>query len=373
MAWGYHGRWPTYVTVAERRKKAERQLKKLRKNGQPVSPVTIEGRTIARTFWGKAWCDNLETYRDYENRLPRGRSYVRNGLVIDLQVSALAIKAMVSGSSIYDVTVTIKALAPTQWRSICADCTGGIDSLVELLQGRFSTGVMERICRQDKGLFPKPSEIRFSCTCPDGASMCKHVAATLYGVGARLDERPELLFRLRAVDENDLVAGLDEALPFSNQPLDVGRILETEDISALFGLDIEEAGGATAPNDAAPATTESADRPGRKRLTKKAAGRKKVVAPHPTTADSEAAPETAKGVAQRPVVPNTTPAKRTRKPGSAGKTTDGINPAKPTKRTRPTGDSKLRAGSKGTKGTRKRKKPKPQFELTPDGFVKWWK
>ena len=203
--------------------------------------------------------------------------------------------------------------------------------------------------------------------------MCKHVAATLYGVGARLDERPELLFRLRAVDENDLVAGLDEALPFSNQPLDVGRILETEDISALFGLDIEEAGGATAPNDAAPATTESADRPGRKRLTKKAAGRKKVVAPHPTTADSEAAPETAKGVAQRPVVPNTTPAKRTRKPGSAGKTTDGINPAKPTKRTRPTGDSKLRAGSKGTKGTRKRKKPKPQFELTPDGFVKWWK
>ena len=373
MAWGYYGRWPTYVPVAERRKKAERQLKKLRKNGQPVSPVTIEGRTIARTFWGKAWCDNLETYRDYENRLPRGRSYLRNGLVVDLQVSGLAVKAMVSGSSIYDVTITIKALAPTQWRSICADCTGGIDSLVELLQGRFSTGVMERICRQDKGLFPKPSEIRFSCTCPDGASMCKHVAATLYGVGARLDERPELLFRLRAVDENDLVAGLDEALPFSNQPLDAGRILEAEDIPALFGLDIEEAGEANAPNDAAPATPKSAGQPGRKRRTEKAAGRKTVVAPRPPTADPEAAPEAAKGIAQPPAVPNTTPAKRTPKSGSVGKTTNRPNPVKPTKRTRPTGDSKLRAGSKGAKGTRKRKKPKPQFELTPDGFVKWWK
>lgn len=369
MAWGYHGRWPAYVTVAQRQKQAERQLKKLRKNGQPVSPVTIEGRTIARTFWGKSWCDNLETYRDYENRLPRGRSYVRNGLVLDLQVSGLVVKAIVSGSSIYNVTVTIKALAPTQWRSICVDCTGAIDSLVELLQGRFSSGVMERICRQDKGLFPKPSEIRFSCTCPDGAYMCKHVAATLYGVGARLDERPELLFRLRAVDENDLVSGIDEALPFSNQPVDVGKILETEDISALFGLDIEEAGESIAPNDAAPAPPGSIDQPGRKRHAKKAAGRKTFVAPRPPIVD----PEAANGITRPPVVPNTTRAKRTAKPGSAGKTTDDTNPVKPTKRARPIGDSNLRAGSKGTKGTQKWKKPKSQVELTPDGFVKWWK
>ena len=135
MAWGYHGGWPAYVTVAERRKTAGRQLKKLRQNGKVVSPVTIEGRTIARTFWGKAWCDNLESYRDYENRLPRGRSYVRNGLVLDLQISASEIKALVSGSSVYKVVVTIKALVPSLWRSICTDCAGGIDSLVELLQG----------------------------------------------------------------------------------------------------------------------------------------------------------------------------------------------------------------------------------------------
>ncbi len=154
MARRYNGGWAPYVPVAERRKMAQREIAKLRKKGYSVAPVTIEGRTIARTFWGKAWCDNLESYRDYENRLPRGRTYVRNSSVIDLQISALEIKAMVSGSSIYEVTIAIKALTPALWKSICKDCAGGIDSLIELLQGRFSKGVMERICRQNRGLFP---------------------------------------------------------------------------------------------------------------------------------------------------------------------------------------------------------------------------
>lgn len=286
MAWGYHGGWQAYVTVAEKRKAAERQLKKLRQSGQSVLPVTIEGRTIARTFWGKAWCDNLESYRDYENRLPRGRSYVRNGLVVDLQISAFEIKALVSGSSVYKVVVNIKGLAPGLWRSICTDCAGGIDSLVELLQGRFSNSVMERLCRQEKGLFPKPSEIRFSCTCPDGASMCKHVAAALYGFGARLAERPELLFRLRAVDENDLVAGLDEDMPFSNQPLDAGKTLQVEDISALFGFDIAGPESTTSANTADLAAPASVGRPGSKLAKKKAAGSKAVGAGGSAATDS---------------------------------------------------------------------------------------
>src|SRR5918993_5724589 len=164
--WFYEG-WPPYVPVAERRKQAAREIEKLRKKGHPVAPVLLAGRTIARTFWGKAWCDNLESYRDFDNRLPRGRTYVRNGAVIDLQIAPLEIRARVSGSSIYRVSVSITALAPTLWRSICTDCAGGIDSLVELLQGRFSKRVIERLCRQDQGLFPKLSDIRFSCTRPD--------------------------------------------------------------------------------------------------------------------------------------------------------------------------------------------------------------
>ena len=240
MAYGYDD-WPRYVPVAERRAKAARQLEKMRKKGRPIDPVIIEGRTIAKTFWGKAWCENLESYRDFENRLPRGRTYVRNGSVLDLQIAPLAVTAMVSGSSLYNVKIDIAAAPKAQWRAICRDCAGGIDSLVELLQGRFSKGVMERLCRQDKGLFPRPSEIRFSCDCPDFASMCKHVAAALYGVGARLDEKPELLFRLRAVDENDLLAHLDATSPLSATGPAADRVLESDDISALFGLEMADA------------------------------------------------------------------------------------------------------------------------------------
>ena len=234
----YYGGWAPYVSVAQRRKKAARAVETLRKKGQAVAPVVIEGRKIAATFWGKAWCDNLESYRDFESRLPRGRTYVRNGSVINLQISPLKVRAMVSGSSIYDVSICIAKVPKLQWQAVCRDCAGGIDSLVELLQGRFSKGVMERLCRQDKGLFPRPSEIDFSCSCPDFASMCKHVAAVLYGIGTRLDEKPELLFHLRAVDENDLVAHIDTALPLAEKGPDAGKVLESDDISALFGLDM---------------------------------------------------------------------------------------------------------------------------------------
>src|SRR2546422_3731525 len=152
--------WRPHVPAAERRRRAEREMAKLRKKGHPVSPVVIEGRTIARTFWGKAWCDNLERYSDYANRLPRGRTYVRNRSVVDLQVAPGEVEALVSGSEIYKVAVKVSPVPKARWSSICKDCAGAIDSLVELLQGRFSKGVMERICRQRTGLFPSPDEIK---------------------------------------------------------------------------------------------------------------------------------------------------------------------------------------------------------------------
>src|SRR6516225_7534568 len=240
------GGWAPYVPVAARRRKAEREMEKLRKKGAVLLPVKIEGRQIARTFWGKAWCDNLESYRDYENRLPRGRTYVRNGSVVDLQIVSREVTAIVSGSKIYKVKVSIGDVGPVRWKTLCADCSGGIDSLVELLQGRFSKGVMERLCRQDTGLFPRPSEIRFTCSCSDYASMCKHIAAVLYGVGARLDESPELLFRLRAVDETELLSDLGSALPDTRTKRDTAQILVGDDLAALFGLDMEEAAATSA-------------------------------------------------------------------------------------------------------------------------------
>ena len=234
----YYGWRRRYVPVGARRKAAAREMQKLLKKGRRVSPVTIEGRTISRTFWGKAWCENLERYSDFSNRLPRGRTYLRNGSVLDLQIAPGEVRALVSGSRIYKVVVHVSALPRARWSSICDDCAGGIDSLVELLQGRFSTGVMERICRPKVGLFPAPAEIRFACSCPDWASMCKHIAAVLYGVGARFDAQPELLFQLRKVDAGDLIAKAGRGVPLSNKGPAADRVLAAEGLSELFGLEM---------------------------------------------------------------------------------------------------------------------------------------
>jgi uncharacterized Zn finger protein len=230
--------WRPYVSVAERRRQAAREMAKLAKKGHPISPVVIEGRAIATTFWGKSWCDNLERYSDYSNRLPRGRTYVRNGSVVNLQIEAGKINAHVSGSEIYDVAVNVSAVPKAGWNAICADCAGAIDSLVELLQGRFSKGVMERICQQKTGLFPAPSEIKFTCSCPDWASMCKHVAAVLYGIGARLDQQPELLFKLRKVDEKALIAKAGKGVPLSKKGPAADKVLADDQLSDIFGLDL---------------------------------------------------------------------------------------------------------------------------------------
>lgn len=231
--------WRPYVPVAERRRKAEREMEKLKKKGHPVSPVVLDGRTIARTFWGKAWCANLERYSDFSNRLPRGRTYVRNGSVVDLQIAPGDVAARVSGSSLYTVAVQVSPVPKARWTAICRDCAGAIDSLVELLQGRFSKGVMERICQEKNGLFPSPTEIEFSCSCPDSASMCKHVAAVLYGIGARLDARPELLFKLRKVDEKDLIAKAATGLRLGKTGPEREKVLAADRLSELFGLDMD--------------------------------------------------------------------------------------------------------------------------------------
>jgi uncharacterized Zn finger protein len=236
---GYYG-WAPYVSVAERRRKAAREMEKRRKKGHDVSPVIVEGRAIVRTFWGKAWCENLERYSDFANRLPRGRTYVRNGSVIDLHIGPGAIRALVSGSDIYEVRVSVTPVTKARWKDICTDCAGAIDSLVELLQGQFSKGVMERICRQQTGLFPSPKEIKLSCSCPDGAYMCKHIAAVLYGIGARFDQQPELLFRLHEVDEKELIAKAGKDLPLAMAGPSAAKLLADEDLSAVFGLDIAE-------------------------------------------------------------------------------------------------------------------------------------
>jgi len=259
--------WRPYVPAAQRRRAAERAMRKLGKKGQPMSPVVIEGRAIARTFWGKAWCDNLERYSDYSNRLPRGRSYLRNGSVLDLRIGPGDVQALVSGTHIYQVAVTVSAVPKRLWTAICKDCAGAIDSLVELLQGRFSTGVMERLCQEKTGLFPAPREIGFTCSCPDWASMCKHVAAVLYGIGARLDEQPELLFQLREVHEQDLIAKAGRAMPLSRNQPGADRLLGGQGLSELFGLEMTTGDGDAARKRTPTPAKPSMDRRARPKRT----------------------------------------------------------------------------------------------------------
>ena len=251
MSWNNYGFRP-YVSVATRRANARREMGKLEKKGQKIQPITIEGRTIARTFWGKAWCDNLESYMDFENRLPRGRTYVRNGSVVHLDIFPGKIEAIVSGSELYKVTIDISAAAKAKWQALCRECAGGIGSLVELLQGRFSDGVMNILTRKETGLFPAPKEIKLKCSCPDWATMCKHVAAVLYGVGARLDHSPELLFRLRSVNHEDLIAQAATVTDLTAKGGLPGAEIAESDLTAVFGIEMDTQSAGAAP--AAPKT-----------------------------------------------------------------------------------------------------------------------
>lgn len=234
------GGYSPYQSVAQRRAKAERYVARERKAGRDPQPVVIEGRAIATTFWGEAWCNNLEQYSDYESRLPRGRSYARNGSVVDLKVEAGRVEARVLGSELYRVKVDITKLPAARWSAIVDACSGQIGSLLSLLRGELSPEVMAVVTRPKEGLFPYPREIDFNCSCPDWAFMCKHVAAVLYGIGARLDRDPAQLFALRGVDPQPLVEEVVAKSPASKTPEGRHKRLASTDLSSLFGVPIED-------------------------------------------------------------------------------------------------------------------------------------
>jgi uncharacterized Zn finger protein len=237
---GYrYGGWAPYVPVAKRRANGLKEAKKLQKKGQKLEPIELTGKVIASSFWGNAWCKNLERYSDLANRIPRGRTYVRNGSVLHLEIQPGVVNALVSGSRLYKVKVEISALASNRWKELKESCSGSIGSLVELLQGKFSKEVMERVTSKDQGLFPAPREISMKCSCPDYADMCKHVAAVLYGVGARLDLQPELLFKLRQVDHSELIelATIDLGQGLVSASANVIDQTMT-DLDGLFGIEL---------------------------------------------------------------------------------------------------------------------------------------
>ena len=244
MAWYGYGGWDfrPYVSAATKRTLAARALAKLtKKNGRKPEPIVVTNRRrhVATTFWGRAWCDNLERYADFANRLPRGRAYVRNGSVVDLAVGRGKVEARVAGSELYEVTVRMAPMAKARWRRVVARCTGKIGSLVGLLRGELSADVIAVLADPKEGLFPTPREMTLDCSCPDWAGMCKHVAAVLYGVGVRLDEHPALFFTLRQVDETELLSSATSGA-LSRTHHGTGKRIAADKLAAVFGIEIED-------------------------------------------------------------------------------------------------------------------------------------
>ena len=240
----YYG-FPEYVSVAQRKKKAKAALDKLKKKNSQVKPVVIDGTKIAKTWWGIAWIKNLECYADYSNRIGRGRSYVRHGSVLDLQIEKGLVRALVKGSRSkpYKIDIRITPLAKARWKEMILVCEGKLDSLQELLSGKFPKALADLFTIKNKGLFPSPKQIEFDCSCPDWASMCKHVAAVLYGVGARFDEDPSLFFLLRGVNVDDLItkAVISKSDKMMKQASKAGRrVIKDANILETFGIDSDE-------------------------------------------------------------------------------------------------------------------------------------
>src|SRR5712691_10756226 len=246
MAWYDSSGWdyfPPYLSVGEKKARGVLALAKLLKKGKRTAePVVIahRKRQLTSTFWGQAWADNLEHYADLANRLPRGRAYLRNGSVLHLAIAGGRVEAYVAGSELYRVTIGIAPMAKTRWRRVVTRCTGRIGSLVGLLRGELSGDVLAVLTDASDGLFPEPRELALDCSCPDAAEVCKHVAAVLYGVGIRLDARPELFFELRQADQAELIGSATAGLSARARPA-AGKRIAADRLASVFGIELEDA------------------------------------------------------------------------------------------------------------------------------------
>lgn len=290
----FYYRFPEYVPVAQKRAKAARKLEQLKKKNPGIQPVVLEDGTLARTWWGKSWNQNLERYADYSNRIGRGRSYVRHGAVLDLKIEPGKVRALVQGSQAqpYKIEIAIAALDQKTWTRLRKSAAGQLDSLADLLAGKFPKSMQELFFAKNEGLFPEPREIHFDCSCPDWASMCKHVAATLYGVGARLDENPGLFFKLRKIEVDELIT---QAVKSTTRSLlakartKSAKVIEDADLTEVFGIELEDRGKAAkkspkrrqakspkAVKKSANTKKAAAQKPGAAQAPKKKAARKKA-------------------------------------------------------------------------------------------------
>ena len=328
-------RWRPYVPVHKRKAQGLARAQKAIGKGKTLQPIQIEGRKIAKTFWGSSWCTHLERFSDFSNRLPRGRTYARNGSIVHLEISTGKITAMVAGSDLYKIKIKIDKMSPKAWKKLCAQCASSVSSTIDLLRGKLPEPVLKTLTNSKNDLFPRRSEIRLDCDCPDWADLCKHLAAVLYGVGNRLDDSPELLFKLRGVDANDLIGtALVEATDVSTDLPDTPQLGTASELEEMFGIDLIDESDNTTANDSAVARTakkkkkkaakKSVTNSAKKKAPKKKAASKKKVTKKKSKESATAKP--VKKQAKKKTVRTKTARKKTakKKPSNRKKATASI-------------------------------------------------
>ncbi|SKA78073.1 Uncharacterized conserved protein, contains Zn finger domain [Prosthecobacter debontii] len=226
----------------ENQERVQREIAKRRARGESLTPLAAPkgSKKLCQTFWAQAWCRHLERYSHYEARLPAGRSYLRNGQVLDLVIEPGTLSAVVAGEHLEDTLIHIRPLDAAHWQELVQAAQGQVNSLLDLLTGNLGDGLLKILTEPETGLFPQPKEIRFDCSCPDHADLCKHSAAVLYGVAVLLDTQPDLLFTLRGVNQADLLPAAGAASAETLSPNSGAGELQGTDLSALFGIDLAE-------------------------------------------------------------------------------------------------------------------------------------
>lgn len=222
-------------------------------NYKPSKPIqTQEGiktksqrGDFVKNWWATRWIEAVERVMD-AGRLRRGRSYARAGQVLAVEESAGGVTARVQGSrrTPYKVTIEVKPLSDAQWTAVFSALSERAIFTAELLNGQMPQNIEEAFAAAGVSLFPGRGELTAGCSCPDWASVCKHIAAAQYILAERFDDDPFLLFRLRGRTQEQALA----ALRAQHGPADDEPQPEAETAAPLTALldDYWRAGGGLA-------------------------------------------------------------------------------------------------------------------------------
>ena len=216
------------LKAADLKKLAAMRLAELQAEGQELHPVVNSSRKLATHFWGSAWMKQLALCESGGMCLAPGRTLLRHGCVLDMRISRGCITALVSADELYEVELHLTPLEGEQLESLTLSCGNHINSLLSLLEGKVDTSVLEQLCHPENGILPTPQDWKMHCTCPDWAEPCPHAAAAIYAAGCLIDADPKLLFTLRSIEPDALLAPTAQSIE-----------IDTNKLASMFGIDID--------------------------------------------------------------------------------------------------------------------------------------